>query len=136
IPGYTEDEKLNIALRYLIPKQLTANGLKEQEIDIKPEAIRDIVRYYTREAGVIGLEREIAKLCRKVVTRHVKNKSTASDVVDSASLEDRLGVRKLDSGRAENKDQVGKVTGPAWTQVGRELLAIASSEVGGKGRMI
>src|SRR5690606_41635550 len=91
IPGYTEDQKLNIALRYLIPKQLTANGLKEQEIDIKPEAIRDIVRYYTREAGVRGLEREIAKLCRKVVTRHVKNKSIASDVVDSASLEALLG---------------------------------------------
>jgi len=136
IPGYTEDEKLNIALRYLIPKQLAANGLKEQEIDIKPEAIRDIVRYYTREAGVRGLEREIAKLCRKVVTRHVKNKSTASDVVDSASLEDLLGVRKFDFGRAESEDQVGQVTGLAWTQVGGELLTIESSAVAGKGRMI
>src|SRR5690554_8064093 len=136
IPGYTEDEKLNIALRYLIPKQLAANGLKEQEIDIKPDAIRGIVRYYTREAGVRGLEREIAKLCRKVVTRHVKNKSTASDVVDSASLEDLLGVRKFDFGRAESEDQVGQVTGLAWTQVGGELLTIESSAVAGKGRMI
>jgi ATP-dependent Lon protease len=136
IPGYTEDEKLNIALRYLIPKQLAANGLKEQEIDIKPDAIRGIVRYYTREAGVRGLEREIAKLCRKVVTRHVKNKSMTSDVIDSASLEDLLGVRKFDFGRAENEDQVGQVTGLAWTQVGGELLTIESSAVAGKGRMI
>src|SRR5690554_77682 len=136
IPGYTEDEKLNIALRYLIPKQLAANGLKEQEIDIKPDAIRGIVRYYTREAGVRGLEREIAKLCRKVVTSHVKKKSTKTDVIDSASLEDLLGVRKFDFGRAENEDQVGQVTGLAWTQVGGELLTIESSAVAGKGRMI
>lgn len=136
IPGYTEDEKLNIALRYLIPKQMEANGLKESEINIKPDAIRDIVRYYTREAGVRGLEREIAKLCRKVVTSHVKKKSVKVDVIGSDSLENLLGVRKFDFGRAENKDQIGQVTGLAWTQVGGELLTIESSAVAGKGRMI
>lgn len=136
IPGYTEDEKLSIAARYLIPKQMKANGLKEQEVDIKPEAIRDIVRYYTREAGVRGLEREIAKLCRKVVTRHVKAKSIVVDVVDSSVLEDFLGVRKFDFGKAEIKDQIGQVTGLAWTQVGGELLTIESSAVPGKGRLI
>ena len=136
IPGYTEDEKLNIALRYLIPKQMEANGLKESEINIKPEAIRDIVRYYTREAGVRGLEREIAKLCRKIVTSHVKKKSIKADVIGPDALENLLGVRKFDFGRAENKDQIGQVTGLAWTQVGGELLTIESSAVAGKGRMI
>ncbi len=136
IPGYTEDEKLNIALRYLIPKQLKANGLKKQEIVIKEEAIRDIVRYYTREAGVRGLEREIAKLCRKVVTHHVKNKLDQVDTIDSEVLEDYLGVRKFDFGRAEEENQIGQVTGLAWTQVGGELLTIESSAVKGKGRVI
>ncbi|MDQ2075700.1 endopeptidase La [Marinimicrobium sp. ABcell2] len=136
IPGYTEVEKLNIATRYLIPKQLKANGLKEQEIEIKDEAIRDVIRYYTREAGVRGLEREIAKLCRKVVTHHVKSKETTSDVIDSDSLENYLGVRKFDFGRAESENQVGQVTGLAWTQVGGELLTIESSAVKGKGRVI
>jgi len=136
IPGYTEDEKLNIALRYLIPKQLKANGLKDTEIDIKPEAIHDIIRYYTREAGVRGLEREIAKICRKVVTRHVKNKKLGVNVVDSSTLEDLLGVRKFDFGKAENRDQIGQVTGLAWTQVGGELLTIEASSVVGKGRII
>ncbi|MGB3610586.1 MAG: endopeptidase La [Cellvibrio sp.] len=136
IPGYTEDEKLNIALRYLIPKQMEANGLKESEITIKPETIRDIIRYYTREAGVRGLEREIAKLCRKIVTSHVKKKSVKTDVIGPDSLENLLGVRKFDFGRAENKDQIGQVTGLAWTQVGGELLTIESSAVAGKGRMI
>lgn len=136
IPGYTEDEKLNIALRYLIPKQMKSNGLKDGELTFKDEAIRDIVRYYTREAGVRGLEREIAKVCRKVVTRHVKNKSLREDVVDSVALEEFLGVRKFDFGRAEDKNQVGQVTGLAWTQVGGELLTIESSAVKGKGRVI
>lgn len=136
IPGYTEDEKLNIAQRYLIPKQLKANGLTEREIDIAPEAIRDIIRYYTREAGVRGLEREIAKLCRKVVTRHVKSGKTTADCIDSSVLEDLLGVRKFDFGRAEDRDQIGQVTGLAWTQVGGELLTIESSAMSGKGRMI
>jgi ATP-dependent Lon protease len=136
IPGYTEDEKLNIAVRYLIPKQMRANGLTDSEITIKPEAIRDIIRYYTREAGVRGLEREIAKICRKIVTRHVKEKRTAADVVDSAALEDLLGVYKFDFGQAEAKDQIGQVTGLAWTQVGGELLTLEASAMSGKGRMI
>ncbi|HOY23872.1 MAG TPA: endopeptidase La [Cellvibrio sp.] len=136
IPGYTEAEKLSIAARYLIPKQMKANGLKENEVDIKQEAIRDIVRYYTREAGVRGLEREIAKLCRKVVTRHVKSKNLTTDVIDSAELEELLGVHKFDFGKAEVNDQVGQVTGLAWTQVGGELLTIESSAVTGKGRII
>ena len=136
IPGYTEAEKLSIAERYLIPKQMKANGLKENEVDIKQEAIRDIVRYYTREAGVRGLEREIAKLCRKVVTRHVKSKNLTADVIDSAELEELLGVHKFDFGKAEVNDQVGQVTGLAWTQVGGELLTIESSAVTGKGRII
>ncbi|GGY71563.1 Lon protease [Cellvibrio zantedeschiae] len=136
IPGYTEDEKLSIATRYLIPKQMKANGLKENEVEIKPEVIRDIVRYYTREAGVRGLEREIAKLCRKIVTRHVKLKKLTVDVIDSAELEDLLGVHKFDFGKAETKNQVGQVTGLAWTQVGGELLTIESSAVTGKGRII
>lgn len=136
IPGYTEDEKLNIAQRYLIPKQIKANGLKESEILIEEAAIRDIIRYYTREAGVRGLEREIAKICRKVVARHVKHNVAAKDVVDSSALEDLLGVRKFDFGKAESKDQVGQVTGLAWTQVGGELLTIEVSAVAGKGRII
>lgn len=136
IPGYTEDEKLNIASRYLIPKQMKANGLKGAEINIIEEAIRDIVRYYTREAGVRGLEREIAKICRKVVTRHVKGNSISVDIVDSAALESLLGVYKFDFGKAENKDQIGQVTGLAWTQVGGELLTIESTAVIGKGRII
>lgn len=136
IPGYTEDEKLSIAARYLIPKQMKANGLKENEVDIKPEAVRDIVRYYTREAGVRGLEREIAKLCRKVVTRHVKEKSLKADVIDSSVIQELLGVHKFDFGKAESKDQIGQVTGLAWTQVGGELLTIESSAVPGKGRLI
>lgn len=136
IPGYTEDEKLNIAVRYLIPKQMKANGLTAKEIEIEPEAIRDIVRYYTREAGVRGLEREIAKLCRKIVTRHVKERKSTADRVTSASLEDLLGVYKFDFGRAEDQDQIGQVTGLAWTQVGGELLTIEASAMSGKGRMI
>jgi methanogenic corrinoid protein MtbC1/MoxR-like ATPase len=124
IPGYTEAEKINIALRYLVPKQMRNNGLKDNELRIQDEAIRDIVRYYTREAGVRGLEREIAKLCRKIVTRHVKNKEAPRDVVTPEMLEDYLGVRKFDFGRAEENNQIGQVTGLAWTQVGGELLTI------------
>jgi ATP-dependent Lon protease len=136
IPGYTEDEKLNIAQRYLIPKQIKANGLKETEITVTPEAIKDVIRYYTREAGVRGLERELAKICRKVVARHVKGQVTTADVIGSGALEDLLGVRKFDFGKAESKDQVGQVTGLAWTQVGGELLTIEASAVIGKGRII
>lgn len=136
IPGYTEDEKLNIALRYLLPKQIHANGLKVSEIDLTAEAIKDIVRYYTREAGVRGLEREIAKICRKVVARHVKGKVLNAVLVDSNRLEDLLGVRKFDFGKAESKDQIGQVTGLAWTQIGGELLTIEATAVVGKGRII
>lgn len=136
IPGYTEDEKINIATRYLIPKQMKNNGLKANELTIEESAIRDIVRYYTREAGVRGLDREIAKLCRKVVTRHVKDKANSQDCLTGDVLEDYLGVRKFDYGIAEEENQVGQVTGLAWTQVGGELLTIESSAVKGKGRII
>src|SRR5690625_1804161 len=120
----------------MIHKQMKANGLKKSEIEIKEEAILDTIRYYTREAGVRGLEREIAKLCRKVVTNHVKSKKAELETIDSNSLEEYLGVRKFDFGRAESENQVGQVTGLAWTQVGGELLTIESSAVKGKGRVI
>lgn len=136
IPGYTEDEKVNIALRYLVPKQKKANGLKATELEIEEAALRDIVRYYTREAGVRGLDREVAKLCRKVVTEHVKVKKASEAVVTAEMLEGYLGVRKFDYGVAEEENQVGQVTGLAWTQVGGELLTIESSAVKGKGRMV
>ncbi|MDM3871180.1 endopeptidase La [Porticoccus sp. W117] len=138
IPGYTEDEKINIAKRYLEPKQRKANGLKDSELDIGEEALQDIVRYYTREAGVRGLERELAKVCRKVVTEHVKAKKgkELSTNVGPEQLEELLGVRKFDFGRAEEESQVGQVTGLAWTSVGGELLTIESSAVPGKGGVI
>src|SRR5690554_2388151 len=136
IPGYTEEEKLNIAKKYLIPKQIKANGLKEGEMSIDDEVIRDIIRYYTREAGVRGLDREIAKLSRKVVTKHVRDSSKDTDTITADALETLLGVRKFDFGRAEDDDQIGQVTGLAWTQVGGELLTIEASAVKGKGRII
>jgi len=136
IPGYTEDEKLNIALKYLLPKQRKANGLKKDELDINEEAITDIIRYYTREAGVRGIERELAKVCRKVVTMHVREKQQGSHLVTSDGLEDLLGVRKYDFGRAEEESQIGQVTGLAWTQVGGELLTIETSAVPGKGQVV
>jgi len=136
IPGYTEDEKVNIATRYLIPKQIKANGLKPSEVAIEEGAIRDVIRYYTREAGVRGIDREMAKICRKVVTQHVKDKNLEQAVVSSAELESYLGVYKYDYGRAEEKNQVGQVTGLAWTSVGGELLTIEASAVKGKGRMV
>ncbi|SDZ77096.1 endopeptidase La [Microbulbifer marinus] len=136
IPGYTEDEKLNIAQRYLVPKQRAANGLKEDELALSDATVRDIVRYYTREAGVRGLDREIAKICRKIVTEHVRESTTAKAVVGPEQLEDLLGVRKYDFGRAEEENKIGIVTGLAWTEVGGELLSIEASAVPGKGRMI
>jgi len=136
IPGYTEDEKVNIATRYLIPKQIKANGLKSSEVAIEESAIRDVIRYYTREAGVRGIDREMAKICRKVVTQHVKDKNLEQAVVSSAELESYLGVYKYDYGRAEEENQVGQVTGLAWTSVGGELLTIEASAVKGKGRMV
>lgn len=137
IPGYTEDEKLNIAKRYLLPKQMSANGLKDGEIHVDESAIRDVIRHYTREAGVRGLDREIAKLCRKVVTKHVRADGKGlSTSVTASDLEDLLGVKKADFGRADDQNQIGQVTGLAWTQVGGELLTIEASAVKGKGRMV
>lgn len=137
IPGYTEDEKLNIAKRYLIPKQLKNSGLKAGELDIEDAAILDMVRFYTREAGVRGLEREIAKLCRKVVKRNAMlNNAPQKITLTTADLEDYNGVRKYKYGVAEEESRVGQVTGLAWTQVGGELLSIESAVVPGKGRVI
>jgi ATP-dependent Lon protease len=136
IPGYTEDEKINIAMRYLLKKQIDNSGLKENEISISQAAIRDIVRFYTREAGVRNLEREISKICRKVVkelTLHEKGKKVS---ITPRNLEKYLGVKRFRYGRAEENDQVGQVTGLAWTEVGGELLTIESTIVPGKGKMI
>jgi len=135
IPGYTEDEKVNIAMKYLLPKQVKANGLSDKEISVSADVIRDIIRYYSREAGVRGLEREIAKICRKVLTIHVKDGGAATYQVDVDNLEDLLGVRKFDYGRAEEDNQIGQVTGLAWTSVGGELLTIEASAVPGKGEI-
>ena len=135
LPGYTEDEKINIATRYLTPKQVTANGLKKTELEIETQAIRDIIRYYTREAGVRSLERQIAKICRKVVKEHAQAKNVAVKVTPE-SLEHLLGVRKFRYGLAEQQDQIGQVTGLAWTQVGGELLTIEAAVVPGKGHLI
>ena len=136
LPGYTEDEKVNIAQRYLSPKQMKRNGLREGELVVKDDAVRDIVRYYTREAGVRSLEREFSKICRKVVIAHVKKKVNESVTVNSDVLENYLGVRKFDYGIAEEENQIGQVTGLAWTQVGGELLTIEASMVHGKGRVV
>jgi ATP-dependent Lon protease len=136
IPGYTEDEKVKIAEQYLVPKQRKANGLKEAELAITEDALKDTIRYYTREAGVRGLERDIAKICRKTVTEHVRENKASNDVVGPAELENMLGVRRFDYGRAEAENQVGQVTGLAWTQVGGELLTIEASAIPGKGRVI
>jgi ATP-dependent Lon protease len=136
IPGYTEDEKLNIARNYLIPKQMKANGLKENELVIGDATIRDMIRYYTRESGVRSLEREIAKICRKVVkSQLLKPRETQTQILPR-SLEKYLGVRRYRYGRAEESDQVGQVTGLAWTEVGGELLTIEAAVVPGKGKLI
>jgi ATP-dependent Lon protease len=134
IAGYTEAEKINIAMRYLIPKQLTNNGLKEKEINISETAVRDIIRFYTREAGVRNLEREIAKICRKVVKNLALKPSTKKVAVTHRNLDDFLGVSRYRYGRAEEQDQVGQVTGLAWTEVGGELLTIESVFVPGTGK--
>ncbi|HFC54347.1 MAG TPA: endopeptidase La [Gammaproteobacteria bacterium] len=136
IPGYTEDEKLNIALRYLLPKQMKASGLKQNELEITEAALLDIIRYYTREAGVRGLEREIAKICRKVVKEILLKKSSSSRriTVSGRNLDKYLGVRQYRYGRAEEQDQVGQVTGLAWTEVGGDLLTIETVVVPGKGK--
>ena len=136
IPGYTEDEKVKIAEKYLVPKQLKTNGLKPAELTISEDAIKDTIRYYTREAGVRGLERDIAKICRKTVTKHVRFNETNAAYIGSGELEDALGVRKFDYGRAEAENQIGQVTGLAWTQVGGELLTIETSAIPGSGKVI
>jgi ATP-dependent Lon protease len=138
IPGYTEDEKLNIATRYLVPKQMGNNGLKKDELAIEDQTVTDLIRYYTREAGVRGLEREIAKICRKVVKESALSEVEQSGTlaVTTELLEVYSGVRKYNFGLAEEKDQVGQVTGLAVTRVGGELLSIEAAVVPGKGRHI
>ncbi|MCJ8313766.1 MAG: endopeptidase La [Saccharospirillaceae bacterium] len=136
IPGYTEDEKLNITKRYLLPKQVKNNGLKENEIKVDDSVILDLIRYYTREAGVRGLEREVAKICRKVVKKHVSSKSIKNEHITSEVLEDYSGVKKFSYGIAEEENQIGQVTGLAWTSVGGELLTLEAAAVTGNGRVI
>ncbi|MBB3046525.1 ATP-dependent Lon protease [Litorivivens lipolytica] len=137
IPGYTEAEKTNIARRYLIPKQMKNNGLAENELTIEESAIRDVIRFYTREAGVRGLERELAKVCRKVVKSLARKQGKDSQlVVSSDNLGDFLGVPKYSFGKAEEENRIGQVTGLAWTQVGGELLTIEAVSVVGKGRHV
>ncbi|MCA0199172.1 MAG: endopeptidase La [Proteobacteria bacterium] len=154
IPGYTEDEKLSIASRYLVPKQLKANGLKPEELAIAEDAVRDIVRYYTRESGVRNLEREISKICRKVVKEialkgpqpvkkavakkaaPARKPKSALVQVSSKTLDKYLGVRRFDYGRAEEQNEIGLVTGLAWTEVGGDLLQIEATLVPGKGQLI
>ena len=136
IPGYTEDEKVNIAQRYLKPKAMKNNGVKETELTITEEAIRDLVRYYTREAGVRNLEREVAKLCRKVVKEFSLAEKEAPITIGPDDLEHYSGVRKFSYGKAEEASQIGQVTGLAWTQVGGELLTIEAVSVTGKGRQV
>jgi ATP-dependent Lon protease len=136
IPGYTEDEKTNIALRYLVPKQLKENGLKEDELKITESAIRDIIRHYTRESGVRNLEREISKICRKVVKSLLLKPRDTKVLITAKSMEKYLGVRRFRYGKAEDNDQVGQVTGLAWTEVGGELLTIEATTVPGKGKLI
>lgn len=136
IPGYTEDEKLNIALKYLIPKQIKENGLKPEEIDIKQNAVLEIIQRYTREAGVRNLEREISKICRKAVKIMLLNPSTKKLTISAKNIEEYLGVKRFRFGSADEKDQVGQVTGLAWTEVGGELLTIESAVVDGKGKFV
>ncbi|RMH47385.1 MAG: endopeptidase La [Gammaproteobacteria bacterium] len=135
LSGYTEDEKLNIAKKYLLPKQMQANGLKRSELEMTDEAIIDIIRYYTREAGVRSLERELAKICRRVVKCMALGEITSVPVVITPDkLEEYLGVRRYDFGRANDENQVGQVNGLAWTEVGGELLTIEAVTMPGKGK--
>ena len=136
IPGYTEDEKVNIARRYLLPKQITANGLTKDEIKIADEQLLTVIRLYTREAGVRGLERELAKLCRRVVKSNILEKNQKTQVIDADLLEEYLGTPKYRYGLADVENQVGQVTGLAWTSVGGELLTLESTAMPGKGRIV
>ncbi len=134
ISGYTEDEKVNIAKRYLMPKQIKGNGLKEEEITITESSVREIIRYYSREAGVRNLEREIANICRKVVKKLLLKPDLKHVNVNPKQLEKLLGVKRYRYGRAEEEDRIGQVTGLAWTQVGGDLLTIEAAMVSGKGK--
>ncbi|MBT9613002.1 MAG: endopeptidase La [Burkholderiales bacterium] len=136
LAGYTEDEKINIALNYLLAKQIKTHGLKTSEINVTQSALRDIVRYYTREAGVRSLEREIAKICRKVVKTLLVEKKAHKVTVSARNLDKYLGVRRFSYGMAEKANQVGQVTGLAWTEVGGELLTIEAVKLPGKGKTI
>ncbi|PLK47512.1 endopeptidase La [Uliginosibacterium sp. TH139] len=136
LSGYTEDEKVNIAQRYLLPKQMKNNGVKPNELTVTEEAVRDIIRYYTREAGVRSLEREVSRICRKVVKALVLKKRESKVVVNAKNLDKYLGVRRYSFGMAEKDNQVGQVTGLAWTEVGGELLTIEAVNLPGKGKII
>jgi ATP-dependent Lon protease len=133
LSGYTEDEKTSIAIKYLLPKQLKNNGVKTEELSISDAAVRDVVRYYTREAGVRSLERELSKICRKVVKSLLLKQMTAPVLVTPDNLNDFLGVQKYTYGRAEAQNQVGQVVGLAWTEVGGDLLTIEAALMPGKG---
>jgi ATP-dependent Lon protease len=136
LPGYTEDEKLNIAKKYLLPKQMTSNGLKEGELKVGEEVLLEVIRQYTREAGVRSLEREIAKICRKAVREILTAKGKAKTVtVTPKTLEKYLGVPRFRHGKAEEENRIGQVTGLAWTEVGGELLTIEAATVPGKGKL-
>ena len=136
LSGYTEDEKVNIAHRYLLPKQLKNNGLKQAELAVTDDALRDICRYYTREAGVRGLEREVSKICRKVVKSIVLKPRASKVVVNGKNLDKYLGVRRFNFGMAEKQNQIGQVTGLAWTEVGGELLTVEAVALPGKGKVM
>jgi ATP-dependent Lon protease len=136
LPGYTEDEKMNIARRYLVPKQMKNNGLKEDELKVSDPALMDIVRYYTREAGVRNLEREVAKIGRKAVKQLLLEKKDQKQVaITPRNLDKYLGVRRFRYGKAEDQNRIGQVTGLAWTEVGGELLTIEAAVVPGKGKL-
>ncbi|HKM15774.1 MAG TPA: endopeptidase La [Marinospirillum sp.] len=136
LPGYTEDEKSNIAERYLVPKQMESSGLKAKEAKFTPEAVLEIIRYFSREAGVRELERQITRVCRKVVRELGEGKATAPVNIDAAAIENYLGVRKYNYGLADADNQVGRVTGLAWTSVGGELLSIEAAVMPGKARLV
>src|SRR3954467_15957952 len=135
LSGYTEDEKMNIAIKYLLPKQMKNNGLKDGELSVSDSAVRDVVRFYTREAGVRSLEREISKICRKVVKTMVTKPRDKKCVVTPKNLDKFLGVRKYSFGMAEKDNQIGQVTGLAWTEVGGELLTVEAALMPGKGKV-
>ena len=136
LPGYTEDEKSVIARKYLLPKQIKQNGLEAGELSVNDASIKDVIRYYTREAGVRNLEREMSKICRKSVKQLLTEKATKAINVTPKNLNHYLGVRRFSYGRAEEQDQIGQVTGLAWTEVGGELLTIEASVVPGKGKLL